>query len=229
MNELFRTAVRVVTGRFGKQDVESFDARHLALGLLFAWLAGMGRYWDNPKAHLLQHLGLGSVVYVFALSLMIWLLGLPLRPSNWSYRRLVTFISLTAPLAFLYAIPVERFMSMKDARSANMWFLLVVAVWRVILYGVYLWRVTNLRLLSRCTMLLLPLALIVTALSILNLEHVVFNFMGGLQETDKSSADDAYAVVVLLTMFSSTLSPVLLIAYVASIARERQNPTLTCP
>ncbi len=70
-------------------------------------------------------------------------------------------------------------------------------------------------------MLLLPLALIVTALSLLNLEHVVFNFMGGLEDTEKSSADEAYGVVVMLTMLSWLLSPVLLIAYVTSIVRER--------
>jgi len=44
---------------------------HLMFGLLCAWLAGMGRYWDDPGAHLLQRLGVGSVIYVFALSFLL--------------------------------------------------------------------------------------------------------------------------------------------------------------
>src|SRR3712207_7552248 len=51
-------------------DVCSSD---LAFGLACTWLVGVGRYWDNPRASLLQHLGVGSVVYVFALALLLWL------------------------------------------------------------------------------------------------------------------------------------------------------------
>jgi hypothetical protein len=35
---------------------------YLAIGLVAACLAGIGRYWDNPRAHLWQHLGMGSVI-----------------------------------------------------------------------------------------------------------------------------------------------------------------------
>ena len=36
---------------------------YLAWGLLTAWLAGIGRYWDHPNAAWWQYAGLGSVSF----------------------------------------------------------------------------------------------------------------------------------------------------------------------
>lgn len=100
----------------------------------------MGRYWDDPGAGILQHLGAGSVVYVFCLSFVLWVVVYPLRPKNWSYFHILTFISLVSPPAMLYAIPVEQFMSLAKASELNMWFLLMVATWRVALLLFFLAR-----------------------------------------------------------------------------------------
>ena len=43
----------------------------------------------------------------------------------------LAFVTLTAPPALLYAIPVERFMTPSAASVTNVWFLAVVAAWRV--------------------------------------------------------------------------------------------------
>ncbi len=91
----------------------------LIFGLLFTWLAGIGRYWDNPRAHVWQYLGLGSVAYVFVLALIIWLLLAPLRPKNWSYRNVLLFITLTAPPAILYAIPVRDAKTVEKLRNSR--------------------------------------------------------------------------------------------------------------
>ena len=40
---------------------------------------------------------------------------------------------MTAPLAWLYAIPYERFLSPVGATRANLWTLGLVAAWRVLL------------------------------------------------------------------------------------------------
>ena len=45
----------------------------------------MGRYWDNPRVGLAQHLGLGSVVYVFVLAAVLWLSFWLMRPTDWTY------------------------------------------------------------------------------------------------------------------------------------------------
>jgi hypothetical protein len=54
-----------------------------------------------------------------------------LRPIS-GYRTLLTFYWWTAPLAWLYAIPVEQFLSEGDATVANLGLLAAVSVWRVL-------------------------------------------------------------------------------------------------
>ena len=200
----------------------------LAFGLFFTWLAGVGRYWDNPKAHLWQYLGLGSVAYVFVLAFIIFLLLMPLRPRNWTYRNVLLFITLTAPPAVLYAIPVEKFMAAEAARSANAWFLIVVATWRVALYVVFLKRVAGMSPGNVAVAALLPLVIIVIALSMLNLEHVVFSLMSGIREEDRSPNDAAFGVVFMLSMLSFIAAPFLaagyLVAIVNALRRTEENP-----
>ncbi len=195
----------------------------LIFGLAFTWLAGIGRYWDNPKAHLWQTLGLGSVAYVFVLALIVWVLLVPLKPKHWSYRNVLLFVTLTAPPAVLYAIPVEQFLSAEAARTANAWFLIVVATWRVALFSVFLRQVAGLSWAMVVVATLLPLVIIIMALSILNLEHVVFSLMSGIREEDRSPNDAAYGIVFLLSLFSFMAAPVLLIAYIIAIFHVRMN------
>ncbi|MFL6293963.1 MAG: hypothetical protein ACJ759_23960 [Thermoanaerobaculia bacterium] len=187
---------------------------YLAFGLIFTCLAGIGRYWDNPRARLWQYAGLGSVVYVFALALIVWLLLLPLKPRHWSYRNVLTFVTLTSVPALLYAIPVERFMPLEVAQSVNAWFLAVVAAWRVALLVVFLRRVAALSGAAILVASLLPLVLIVVALTVLNLEHVVFDIMAGIPPGARSGNDLAYTVVANLAFLSLNAAPFLLLAYV---------------
>jgi hypothetical protein len=208
---------RVLSGRFTAADVEATTTVHLGVGLLFTWLAGIGRYWDNPRAHLLQHLGVGSLVYVVVLSAFFWLLLMPLRPARWSYVKILTFVCAVSPPAILYAIPVEKFLSLGDARRANVWFLAVVASWRVILYVVFLVRYAGLRYLRLVVAALLPLTLIVFGLTALNLERAVFNVMAGLDPAAGTSADAAYAVLFLLAFLSFRVAPIVVILYVFAI------------
>lgn len=172
----------------------------------------MGRWWDDPEAHLLQHLGLGSVVYVFVLGFLLWLLTKPLGPEDWSYRSVLTFVALTSPPAILYAIPVERFLDLETARLVNVWFLAFVAAWRVGLLVFYLRRLAGLPWYSVVVATLLPLTMIVTALTGLNLERAVFDIMGGLRE-EGTPSDRAYEVLVVLTLFSTILVGPLLLGY----------------
>jgi hypothetical protein len=102
---------RLLTFRASRDELLGMTSKHLVFGLLCAWIVGMGRYWDNSRVGILQHLGIGSVIYVFVLSLFLWSIIWPLRPQNWSYLRVATFISLVSPPAILYAIPGQLFSS----------------------------------------------------------------------------------------------------------------------
>jgi hypothetical protein len=195
----------------------------LGPALIATWLAGMGRYWDHPSARVLQQLGAGSLIYVFALGCLLWLVIAPLRPERWSYLQIVTFVSLTSPPALLYAIPVERWMSVGDASRTNAWFLGIVAAWRVALLVFTLRRFAGLTWPRTVVGCLLPLAAIVTTLFALNLERVVFQIMSGVRRAPTPN-DGTYLVLSLLTLLSSYAAIPLLVSYVVLVVIARWDP-----
>jgi hypothetical protein len=79
----------------------------------------------------------------------------------------------------------------------------------------FLRRMGELRWFAITTATLLPLSLIVVALTVLNLERVVFNLMGGM--VNRSPNDGAYEVLLVLSWLSIILFIPLLIGYVAMI------------
>lgn len=210
---MFAQIARILTFRATLADFERLSNGHLAVGLVATWLVGMGRYWDNPRVGVLQHAGVGSVVYVFLLPTLLFVLGLGLRPQRWSYRNLLTFVTLTSFPGLIYAIPVERFLAPESARTANLWFLAVVALWRMALYALYLKRYAGLSFLPLTVQLLLPVVAIVFALTVLNLEQAVFDIMSGVQR-ETTSADEAYMLVILITIISMYVAPLLFVLYI---------------
>lgn len=111
------------------------------LGMLFVLSAGFAREYDGaylPKEtwHLALpfQASLGASTLLF---LIVYAYTRALADRRWpfwrSYIRFVTLFWMTAPLAWLYAIPVEQFLSPVDATMANLWLLGIVAAWRVVL------------------------------------------------------------------------------------------------
>lgn len=216
--QLWRDTWRLLTFRRPGAALAEHWPRYLAFAALFTWLAGVGRYWDNPRAPLWQHLGLGSLAYVVCLALLLYLLIWPLRPARWRYRTVLLFVGLTSPPALLYAIPVERFLPLALAQQANVAFLAVVASWRVALLVLFLRRVAALSWAAVAVAALLPLCVIVVTLTLLNLEHVVFEIMAGIAPEDASGNDLAYLVVLGLGLLSMYATPALLVLYLALTA-----------
>ncbi len=218
------TLFRLLTFQLNRDEMLAFDRRHFLLGLVGTWVVGMGRYWDNDRASLLQHLGVGSVVYIFVLAGFIWLLVLPYRVSEWTYFRVLTFVALTSFPAIFYAIPVEQFTNMQTANRLNVWFLAAVAAWRLCLLYYFLNTFTQLRRTYVIAITMLPICLIITALTILNLEQAVFDIMGGVRNSTPN--DGAYAVLFTLTLLSSILVLPLLAIYgwgINSVRKESIN------
>lgn len=202
-----------------KPDLGDNFPRYLGWGLLSTWIVGIGRYWDHPTAQIWQYLGLGSVIYVFVLAAILWAIAAPLRPDHWTYRNVLLFVTLTSLPAVLYAIPVEKFLSLAQAQWANVIFLAVVAIWRVALLVTFLRRVGGLGATATAVACALPIVLIVTALTALNLQNAVFDIMGGLREPTEHDA--AYAIVALISVFSVLASPILFIIYVVQVNRRK--------
>lgn len=218
--------IRLLTFRRPSPAMEENWRPYLVFGLTFTWLAGVGRYWDHPDAQLYQYLGLGSLVYVVCLAMVLWLMVSPLRPGDrWTFRNVLVFLTMTSPPAVLYAIPVERFMPLSSAQSANAWFLAIVALWRVALLIAFLCRTTRLSGFAVLVSTFLPISLIVVALALLNLEKAIFEIMGGIQPG--TGNDSAYLVVLLLAYLSFFAAPVLLLIYFCLIfaaVRDKKPP-----
>ncbi len=186
------------------------------------WCVGVGRYWDHPSAEFWQYLGAGSVVYIFCLSILLYLIAWPLRPSNWTFRGVLIFVGLTSLPALLYAIPVERVVDLKAAQSINAWFLGIIAVWRVALLFRYLITSAKLHWFIVTTVAVLLLSGIVVSLTLLNLEHVVFDLMAGIRDEDASPNDAAYVVVLGLAFTSLWAFPIALVLYLGAVVRRQQ-------
>jgi hypothetical protein len=199
------------------RDIGGTARRHggalLAVGLVLTWLAGIGRYWDSPNAGWWQYAGLGSLAYAFVLAALLWGVVTPVAPQRRSYSSWLTFVSLTATPALLYGIPVERFMSPDGARLANIWFLGVVALWRVALLARHLGDACGLGFWGVLVSTLFPINLVIVALAMLNLENATFEVMAGLESAPPTAADERYSVVVVLTLFSTFTLPLLAISY----------------
>ncbi len=221
---MLRTIWRLLTFRISREEMLQFNRKHFIAGLIGTWVVGIGRYWDDEGASLLQHLGLGSVIYIFLLALFIWLIIKPFLIDQWSYFTVVTFISLTSFPAIFYAIPVEKFYSMETANSINVWFLAIVATWRLGLLFQFLKVFTRLNLLNIITVTLMPICLIITTLTILNLHRVVFDVMGGRRNS--TPHDGAYLVLVALTTISALLIIPLLVTYGVAVYNARNAKRL---
>lgn len=213
--------IRLLTFKLTREEMLQFNDKHLIAGIIGTWIVGMGRYWDDPKASLLQHLGLGSVIYIFALAVFIWLILLPFKIEKWNYRIVLTFIALTSFPAIFYAIPVEKFFSIATANTMNVWFLLVVAIWRLCLLYYFLKHFTKLSPENIATVTFMPICLIISVLTMLNLHNVVFEVMGGIR--NPSPHDASYFILMLLTGLSMLLALPLLIAYGIGIYKRRKQ------
>ena len=212
---VIKITARLLTFKMSRGEMLQFNRKHFITGLIGTWIVGMGRYWDDKGASLLQHLGLGSVIYIFVLAAFIWLIIKPFFVENWSYFTVVTFIGLTSFPAILYAIPVEKLVSIRTANTMNVWFLAIVALWRLLLLNHFLKRFTKLSYLNIITVTLMPICLIISTLTALNLHRVVFQLMGGFR--DPNAHEDAYFFLILLTGISAILTIPLLVFYGAGI------------
>ena len=222
--EVFVTELKFLCFMPVKPDMKRLGNHYLAFALLVSWIAGLGRYWDHPNAEWWQYAGLGSVAYIFVLALILRVLIAPLRPANWSYRGILIFIGMTSPPAIFYAIPVERFFDLETAQSINVWFLAVVAFWRILLYTLYLRRSAGMTWGRIAIAVPLPMILIVAVLAIANLEHAVFEIMAGMRETEHTSNDGAYAAVIMLFLSSFYVLPFLFLAYIGAIIHGGYGP-----
>jgi len=224
--------LRVLFLRNTRDDYLAFTWWHFAFGLLITWLVGMGRYWDNPRVETVQRLGGGSFAYVFILALLLFAVGLPFRDKNWTYPRVLTMVVLSSPPAAIYALPVEKLFDFETARSFNTLFFGLVALWRMLIWGRFVFLMCPTSTPGRISVIFLPVTAILVVLAVLNLEQAVADLMSGLQPAPNgTTADRAYIWLIMLTALDVYLVfPVISITYiVAWIIHARKKRTAVHP
>ncbi|MEM6582923.1 MAG: hypothetical protein AAF699_16705 [Pseudomonadota bacterium] len=217
--EILQTQWRFLLFKPVTPNLRDHFSDYFAYVVLISLAVGVGRYWDHLDAEPWQYFGIGSLAYIFTLSLVLYLVVLPLKPRHWSFKSVLIFVGLTSLPALLYAVPVERFLSIGTAQSINAMFLATVAIWRVALYVNYLKSVADLGALDIAVAVLLPLSMIVVALSILNLEHAVFQIMAG-NPMPPTAGDLSYFVVLLLSFFAFITLPITVVLYLVAIYQK---------
>ncbi|MBX3443714.1 MAG: hypothetical protein KF774_15000 [Planctomyces sp.] len=162
----------------------------LWLGLSLVLLAGLFREYDQEPLlfepwHLLIPLaastGLAALLYgTLAASNPLSNRPVPRLPA---FRGFLSCVWMTAPLAAIYAIPVERLMSAPESVRWNLIFLGIVSVWRVLLMsqvGAILFRLSFVGSQFRVMLLADTVALALTLMMPIPLLQI----MGGIQLTD---------------------------------------------
>jgi hypothetical protein len=171
------------------------DRRALGAGLLFVLSAGFAREYDGQDLlrepwHLLVPVG-ASLAASFLLflaacgRLFVRREGRP--PFLTAYRSFLTLFWMTAPLAWLYAVPYERFLSPGEATSANLWTLALVAAWRVALM-VRVVSVLTGRGLGPSAFLVMAFADAIALTAVYLMPKPVVSFMGGVRLTESEAA-----------------------------------------
>ena len=167
------------------------NTRTVWLGFLFVIAAGFAREYDGEDLwsepwHLLLPV-VASLVTSLLLFLLVYLLSLRRRAHVKSvfasYRAFLGLYWMTAPLAWLYAIPVERFLSAAGAVEVNLWLLGIVATWRVIL----IIRVITVLFNARIETVLPIVMLFADSVLLVLLAYMprpILNVMGGVRLTD---------------------------------------------
>lgn len=165
------------------------DRGAIWIGLLFVLSAGFAREYDGEDLlrepwHVLIPIA-ASIVISLMIFVPFWFrIEAPQRPPlAAAYRAFLTLFWMTAPMAWLYAIPYERLLSAPGSVRANMWTLAFVAVWRVVLISRVMSVLTG-RSLHAALFVVLMISDIAVQVAISFVPVPIMQFMGGVRLTE---------------------------------------------
>ena len=183
----------------------------LLVGLLFCFSAALARHYDGKyllrePRFLLAPAGaslLTSAILFFFLYLATSVRARKILPDYAScYLSFLGLYWMTAPLAWLYGIPYERFLSEANAAQVNVWTLELVSVWRVLLISRVVAILTPSSLLSAFTKVAVPaIGIVFVALSYARMPLI--DWMGGVRVPPSvQPVADAYMFVIFYGFFA---------------------------
>lgn len=216
---------------FGSRNVILHIAasRHATIAALaFVFTAALAREYDGESLlhapwHLARPLGasLASGTILFLLIELATSAAKHTAGAAERFRRFITCYWMTAPLAWLYAIPFERFMDPIDAIHANLRLLALVAAWRVVLIT----RVISVLYGTRprpTAILVLLFGNAVAVAAVIIAPTPVIDVMGGLRHNARDQL--VLNITTSITLYSFLSIPALLIATVIAWHRLMPSP-----
>ncbi|MFT3687020.1 MAG: hypothetical protein QM783_19215 [Phycisphaerales bacterium] len=209
--------------------LRAFHSRwSLIIGAILVFSAGIARNYDGEDL-LAQPWWLAapfgaSLVTSFLLWVCFAIWAKPIRFSD--YFGFLGVYWLTAPLAWLYGVPYERFFTPVEAVNANAWTLMVVSLWRVlivarlfeVLYGIHL---------VRTLMFTLAFGCVTVFVATLITPRPVLDIMGGMRLPPE---DRALAGLAFTTGFFSLIGSVILgLAALTAIPKRPEQQRTPSP
>ncbi len=213
----------MLTFRLTPEEYDRLGFKHLLFGLATAWLVGYGRWWDRPDdVSPFLRSGALSVLTVIGLGFLLHRVMTGLVPRHEGHMRTAAYVSLTSLPAAIYALPLERWMELEQARTGNVAMLAVVAAWRVALYVYLLRRIAGFPIYTTIVTTLLPLAVIICFVTISGTQFRVLSIMTGVtvDPPPPSTAETRFDIIASLSCLSLVLTPVLVILWLILFERR---------
>lgn len=208
-----RSIGRILTFRATRGDIKDDVWPLLLIGVLLTWAVGYGRWWDDPRdLPYFARMGYGSVLYVFVLSAILWIVSYPVAKERVGFGHVLAFVAATSLPGIVYALPVEAISASGTASAYNVAALIFVSTYRVALLVWFFRKILEMRLWPAIVATFLPISCITAVISLADLGHKILNMMGGFRGNVSQTA--AEAVVLAIGYTSFCLAPFLLVAYI---------------
>jgi hypothetical protein len=201
------------------------DRMALAVGALLVLSAALARNYDRASLIHEPWRLLGPFVASLAVSVALFLViygvarwkGMESPGISRAYLAFLALYWMTAPLAWLYGIPYERFLTPLPAVDANLWTLTLVSIWRVALMTRVVSVIFGMRL--SAALALVMLVADIAALAALYLVPLpVVHLMGGV-----NPEQETVAFIALLVTAVCWLTLPYWIGFAAAVAYSKQN------
>lgn len=189
-----KTLLQFLMGRREAILEVATNRQALGIGLLFVLSAALARDYDGADLlaepwHLLIPLIASTLAARVFWGLLCYVHGTgPNSGPHVPFTSLLSLFWMTAPLAWLYAIPVERFLGPADAASANLGLLGIVALWRVVLMIRATTVILGCRLIEAVFLVLFFASCVMTVASFWTQGESVLGMMGGMRDLSQSEA-----------------------------------------
>ena len=223
------TVVGYVFGRRSAIETIARTPSALWLGLAFVFGAALARFYDqvdllHRPVWLLRPVAISLAISLW-LFFVFWLgdFGWRWRQRGVYFKRFLPLFWMTAPVAWLYGIPFERFADPAPALAMNFVLLGIVSLWRVavlsralaVAFRASAWRTTFAVLLGADS-------LFVVASFVFALESIPRS-MSSSPPTPTEAVTDAAAAIMSFVSFAGW--PICLIAcIIVAVARPRREP-----